>query len=175
MKKCYTLQCGRWTTCMIALGLHVGCYYCKMILVKMYYHSYLEIFIVDMVTFVAEDVASTKSNSDTRLILSSCCQVAILSLLSQMSHLRDSNVNYDLNWFGRCVDFQFEGGRCTVLLDLCDIVMLIVHTSCYCFDSISEEMVGGGLATARTRQWLKRECILECFNHVNLHCVVHRF
>jgi hypothetical protein len=43
----------------------------------MYYHSYLEIFIVDMVTFVAEDVASTKSNSDTRLILSSCCQVAI--------------------------------------------------------------------------------------------------
>jgi hypothetical protein len=98
-----------------------------MILVKMYYHSYLEIFIVDKVTFVAEDVASTKSNSDTRLILSSCCQVAILSLLSQMSHLRDSNVNYDLNWFGRCVDFQFEGGRCTVLLDLCDIVMLIVH------------------------------------------------
>ena len=44
-----------------------------------------------------------------------------------------------------------------------------------CFDSISEEMVGSGLTTTRTRQWLKRGCILECFNHDNVRCVVHIF
>jgi hypothetical protein len=146
-------------------------------LVKMYYHSHLGIihrhghFHSLLRMWLPLNI--TYVFPDTGLIFLLLSTDIVLVEPNESSQRLKGQLRSQLVW--SVCRFPVWGGRCTVLLDLCDIVMLIVHTSCYSFDSISEEMVGGGLTTARTRQWLKRDCILECFNHVNLHCVVHIF